>query len=1133
MSTRLHKADAAGTGPRVDGKFLSVDGRRFLVKGVAYGTFAPDSEGAQFPSCRQVSRDFALMAEAGINTVRTYTVPAEWILDEAARHGLRLMIGMPWTQHIAFLDDASLARQVRMEAVAIVTRLARHPAALLFAVGNEIPPPVVRWHGQRRIERFLSELAHDVKAAAPSSLLTYVNFPPTEYLDLDPFDVCAFNVYLHRKADLRAYLGKLQHVAGNKPLLLAEAGADSVREGEDGQARITEMHIRAAFAEGACGAVAFSWTDEWWRGGHTVTDWKFGLVDAERRPKQALAAVTKAFADAPFSPEEQQQWPKVSVVVCAYNAADTIDDCLASLAALNYPSYEVIVVNDGSRDDTGARARQYPGVRVIDIPNGGLSAARNLGLAEASGDIVAYTDADVRVDPDWLAHLVQPMLGHRFVGSGGPNIVPADDPWKAQCVARAPGGPTQVLLDDRVAEHVPGCNMAFRREALLAVGGFNPVYLRAGDDVDVCWRLQAKGHKIGFAASALVWHHHRATVRAFWRQQVGYGEGETWLDAHHPEKFIDGQMLWRGRIYSPLPFVRSFTKQRLNTGVWGTAAFPSVYRTDVNPWQFLPHSTAWMVASTLAVVAGLGALLTPYLVEALLLVFVGATGWTTTLARCAAYARRTDLTGMPGIDRTWTRVKYRALVLWLHFLQPVARAYGRLRGKWSPPGVVAAEHTTRMPWKAPVPTLRDAVRSAFVVAGGSIERKFWSERWTSHDATLTELAGELRAARPAGLVEVDDGWRADHDLRVAVSRWGHLHVRALLEEHAEGRCLLRIGLRLHPTFMGIVGTLAFATLLLGATSAAIALRWPSVSLVSSILFAGAFARAAWQTTRVAAVVDRALGRVTASVGLVPIESSRGRSAQVRLHPATSAQFVQATLLVVVATSAVLSGFSIARDLVEQRRLAEAARTARTPETQADLGGGVAVTSGGDLFVADSRSSLISRLRARVPYSVMPAMQAPPRGTRARQTADHGGLRQSQRYRRGAQRRPAGGRRAPPSHLPHRWSYWPDHHDCRLWLRGLRRGRPAGHPDGAQRPQRGSRVANRRSLHRGLRESPRARGGAGHRPHPHDCRRRNPGRAGPGGRRRTRHRGTPGPPERRSRGSQRRRLHRRHRSPPHP
>ena len=167
----------------------------------------------------------------------------------------------------------------------------------------------------------------------------------------------------------------------------------------------------------------------------------------------------------------------------------------------------------------------------------------------------------------------------------------------AQCIARAPGGPTHVLLDDRIAEHVPGCNMAFRREALLAIRGFNPIYLRAGDDVDVCWRLQARGGKIGFAASALVWHHHRASVKAYWRQQVGYGEGERWLMAHHPEKFLDGHMLWHGRIYSPLPFVRSLWGARINAGVWGTAAFPSVYRTDVHPFAFLPHSVKWQVLS--------------------------------------------------------------------------------------------------------------------------------------------------------------------------------------------------------------------------------------------------------------------------------------------------------------------------------------------------------------------------------------------------------------------------------------------------------------------------------------------------------------------------------------------------------
>ena len=292
-------------------------------------------------------------------------------------------------------------------------------------------------------------------------------------------------------------------------------------------------------------------------------------------------------------------------MVCAFNAADTIDDCLSSLARLTYPSVEVIVVNDGSRDATSSIAHRFAGVRVIDTPNGGLSAARNVGLAAARGEIVAYTDADARVDPDWLTYLVQPMLMSDVAGAGGPNVAPDDDPWVAQCVARAPGGPSHVMLDDRIAEHVPGCNMAFRRDALLSIGGFNPVYLRAGDDVDICWRLQAKGFRIGFAPAALVWHHRRPSVRAYWHQQVGYGEGEAWLDAHHPEKFLGRQMLWHGRIYSPLPFLRSAVGKRVNTGVWGTAAFPSIYSTRMPRWQFLPHSPLWMASSLSLLVAGI------------------------------------------------------------------------------------------------------------------------------------------------------------------------------------------------------------------------------------------------------------------------------------------------------------------------------------------------------------------------------------------------------------------------------------------------------------------------------------------------------------------------------------------------
>ncbi|MGE0815855.1 MAG: glycosyltransferase [Vicinamibacterales bacterium] len=910
--------------PRVRGKFLDVGGRRFPVKGVAYGTFAPDAIGEQFPAPARVRDDFAAMAAAGINTVRTYTVPPARVLDEAAAHGLRVMAGVPWAQHLAFLDDASLAREIRRDVVAATRRLAAHPATLLVAVGNEIPPGVVRWHGHRRVERFLRSLYDAAKDAAPDALLTYVNFPPTEYLDVEAFDVCAFNVYLHREADLRAYLQRLQHIAGQKPLLLAEAGADSLREGLDGQARITATHVRTAFAEGAAGAVAFAWTDEWWRGGHDVRDWAFGLVDADRRPKPALTAVGAAFADAPFAEAERAVWPVVSVVVCAYNAADTLEDCLTSLAALTYPRVEVIVVDDGSTDATAAIARRAPGVTVLSVPNGGLSAARNVGLARATGEIVAYTDADVRVDPDWLTFLVQPMLSSGVAGSGGPNVVPHDDPWVAQAVARAPGGPTHVLLDDRIAEHVPGCNMAFRKDALAAIGGFNPVFLRAGDDVDICWRLQASGRSIGFAPAALVWHHHRRTVRAYWRQQVGYGEGEIWLDAHHPEKFLSGQALWRGRIYSPLPFVRSLAGRRVNSGVWGTAAFPSVYSTDCHPLQFLPHSPAWMGGATLLLLAGLAGLLAHPGDAAVLLAGLGAGAWAVTVWRCLVFAWRSDLGSAPAIG-TWSRwrttLAYRALIAWLHLLQPIARARGRLRGLLSPPAVAPAAPAVSQTWKAPVPSPWSAKAAARLQVGGTAVWSFWSETWIDKTAVLAALTSALRASRPAPRVDVDDGWHADRDVSLAIGRWGWLHVRALVEEHAEGRCLLRVAARLQPSVRGMVGALALAALAMATTSAAIALRWPWVSAAAVAGAALTLTAAAWQTTRSVAVVDRGLARVASRWALLPMAGAAA-GARVTWRPTTALHKSQATMfLALLATSALVGGFVLSQDLAPVRTAA--------------------------------------------------------------------------------------------------------------------------------------------------------------------------------------------------------------------
>ena len=949
--------------PQTAGKFIDIEGERFLIKGVSYGTFAPSERNGNFPPLQQARADFAFMARSGFNTVRTYTAPSLALLDEAARCGLRVIIGLPWSQHVAFLDDARLTRDIRREVTAHVGMLGSHPAALLFALGNEIPPSVVRWHGQKKVTRFLEDLCAEARSASPESLLTYVNYPPTEYLELDCFDVCAFNVYLHREADLRAYLARLQQLAGARPLLLAEAGADSIREGSDGQATITAMHIRAAFEEGLCGAVAFSWTDEWWRGGSQIEDWAFGLVDADRRPKPALAEVSAAFASAPFPEASVRTWPKVSVVICAYNAADTLDDCLDSLGRLNYPDFEVIVVNDGSRDATGDIARRYP-VRLIEVPNGGLSAARNIGLSAATGEIVAYTDADVRVDRDWLTYLVQPFLTSDVVGSGGPNVVPPDDPFVAQCVARAPGGPTQVLLDDRIAEHVPGCNMAFRREALLAINGFNPVYLRAGDDVDICWRLQAKKQRIGFSPSALVWHHHRSSIKAYWRQQVGYGEGEAWLDAHHPEKFAHGTMLWHGRIYSPLPFIRSLSQRRVNSGIWGTAPFPSVYSTSVHPAQLLPHSPAWQGLFALALVAGAATFAIGYVGLTVALLLAGVVGWLTTIARCMRFGWRSDLRDVASVHGVFSRISHRLLIAWLHFLQPLARCAGRIRGKWSPPQTIDPARARRLTWKAPIARLSDMFASARLLIGGAPQERFWSETWTSPDALLAELTGQLRASRPARAIQVDDGFRADRDLSVNVGKWGWLDVRSLIEEHGGARCLLRVGLRLRLTMLGVALALSLLLALLVARTLVL-VQWPWGSIGLAVAVALAVGRAAWQTSSVVSATRAAVGRAALAVGMMPIRLRIRPRPRPSFRPrlASFARYALAPMLLLLIADVVDNGAWFLRDvgpLPVAPRIAAVAIADATPlfTRMPQIAGDIAVAGNGDLLFADARRGVI-------------------------------------------------------------------------------------------------------------------------------------------------------------------------------
>ncbi len=450
------------------GKYLFEGERKFFARGVSYGPFPPNSRGERYPEPERAAADFALMNQMGANVVRCYVPPPQWLLEEAIRHNLRLMVGIPWPFHMAFLDSREMAAEIRNSIRKGVEDLRPYGDAILaYSLGNEVRSDIVRWHGPRAVSNFLRELYDIGKQADPGGLFTYSNYPTTEYLDLSFLDFVCFNVYLHREEDYRRYLTHLMAATGERPLMLSETGMDTIREGEEHQAELLGWQARAAFEIGLSGFIVFAFTDEWHTGGVEIADWAFGLVKKDRSPKRAFDAVGEIFRGE--LPPPLTHAPKASVIVPAYNSAAAIAACLESLKTLHYPDYETIVIDDGSTDST-AQIAESAGARVIRIEHRGLAAARNAGTEAASGEIVAFIDSDARADADWLYHLVEAITRRGAAAAGGPNFAPHDCD---AAYAFAPGIPREVRGEGDQLTQLCGCNMAITKAALREVGGFD------------------------------------------------------------------------------------------------------------------------------------------------------------------------------------------------------------------------------------------------------------------------------------------------------------------------------------------------------------------------------------------------------------------------------------------------------------------------------------------------------------------------------------------------------------------------------------------------------------------------------------------------------------------------------------
>ncbi len=490
------------------------------------------------------------------------------------------------------------------------------------------------------------------------------------------------------------------------------------------------------------------------------------------------------------------------------------------------------MVDDGSTDDTRSVVARYPEVRAIRQENLGLSAARNVGLQASTGQIIAYIDSDCFADADWLTFLVDQLERTGAAAVGGPNVTPPGG-WLSASVAASPGQPAHVLIDDQTAEHIPGCNMAVRREILEAINGFDPQFRRAGDDVDLCWRLQHEGYWITFAPGAMVWHHRRSTPGRYLHQQAGYGEAEGLLHFKHPDKFTGwGSGKWRGVVYGARAAVLKLGAPIIYRGTFGTGMFQSLYQRSPAHWVMLPSTIEWHGVAALVAVAAV-AVWHPLAGFAAAMIVLS-------LAVAALQALQADL---PRLHRRW---RSRLLVAALCYLQPLVRSWARYRVRLSWPEL-----------PRPDPAIAARPRSGLLWLGAR-SAAYWSESGRDRIELLRKAIDYMNEYRIGKVI--DSGW-FDWDICVYCQSGVALKIATAQEDHGGGRRLVRVRYRLsisHWLYWSSVAGLLIVF--------AVGLPW---GLVAALALAGLGARLWWRASQTASRVVGLFDALAAEMGMVP------------------------------------------------------------------------------------------------------------------------------------------------------------------------------------------------------------------------------------------------------------------------
>ena len=212
---------------------------------------------------------------------------------------------------------------------------------------------------------------------------------------------------------------------------------------------------------------------------------------------------------------------RITAYIPAYNVSEHLARAIEGVLAQTQPFDEILVIDDGSRDDSAQIASRYPQLRLIQHPvNRGLAAARNTAIRAARNDLVASVDADVIPDPGWIAALAPHFEDSKIAGAGGILFEGVQttlaDRWRRARMGQQ-WGPTVV----RNPLVLYGSNTVYRKSAVMEVGGYDETLRSAGDDTDLDMRLRAKGYDLIYDPAGRATHMRHDDLRSimdmYWR----------------------------------------------------------------------------------------------------------------------------------------------------------------------------------------------------------------------------------------------------------------------------------------------------------------------------------------------------------------------------------------------------------------------------------------------------------------------------------------------------------------------------------------------------------------------------------------------------------------------------------------